>query len=773
MYKGGPPTRLVLLFAVFFTNLVSLACQILWIRKIGFLFGTTHGALSTVLSIFLLGLSLGALAGGRIIDRHPRKMHFVALLEIALGLYVLLSLWVLDLGRRAFLALPAAPDSPLLHALLRYGVILACLIVPTLCIGAVFPVITRLVASTAASLGRSVSMVYALDTVGAALGALVCGFVLVPHLGLKASTLLLGSLCVVLGLTLGRMRDPAEEPAAPLPAAPPGAVLDSVRLRFVFLAFFLSGAGALLLETGWNRFYYILNGSSVYSLSVVMAAFLMGVGMGSWLIRRRADRLAAPLLTLAYLEFAIAIGGTLIFMSGPLFGRLYHALFQATRDYLLFQSLIFLVVFFSVFLATLAMGANFPLVVKACSPDPSRRGEQAGKVFFVNTLGAVGGAFASEFIVLPAWGFGGLILLVAGLYAAAAAIFVLLEWKRAARHLPVFLVLLVLTGGLAAEAARRDLPFDAVYYHGIRFKTWPEYRKLMAESRLLYRKDGFYGQVSVIELKGGLFLKNNGKTDSSNFSFNVPSQMLLSHLPLAWNPRPRSVAIIGLGGGFSLAAAVHHEDVGRIAMVELDPLVIHAARTYFAPFLDGALESPRVEMIVDDGRNFLERTSERFDAVISQPPNIWVSGVSGLFTQEFYLAVRERLNAGGILCQWIPLREMGEADMKVALATVRSVFPRVGVWDIGTDAFILASETLPVLDDAKLARMYAWEGIQKDLAALRWDPAGMTGYLAAPRVGFADMDRYLEGVRTLNRDDRPVLEFRTARNLYLRTKGLP
>ncbi|MEA2690895.1 MAG: spermidine synthase, partial [Acidobacteriota bacterium] len=416
-----------MLFAVFFTNLLSLACQVLWVRKLTFLFGSTAGVFATVLASFLLGLALGALLAGRIVDRALRPWRLLAGLLIALGVYCAASLPVFDLARRVYLALFPQSLTPAAAASEKLAVVLVALLLPTMAIGAVFPVAVRLYRGSVAGLGGDLSLVYALDTLGAAAGALLAGFVFVPGLGLRLSTLLLGAAAVAVGLFLLRGGEALALPATPAPPVTPAAPrqgkgknkvpvpapvaapwqVDPRRVPLVLAVFFLTGLSALLLETGWNRFFYVLSGTNVYSLSVVLAGFLSGIGLGSLLVRRRIDRIRDPVATVAWLYAAIALGGVLVFRSAGLFERIYLGSFTTSDSYYGFEIQVYLAVFALVLAAALAMGANFPLVAKIATPegkregkregDGERRGLGAGRAFFVNTLGAVLGAFLGEF----------------------------------------------------------------------------------------------------------------------------------------------------------------------------------------------------------------------------------------------------------------------------------------------------------------------------------------------------------------------------------------
>jgi spermidine synthase len=774
------PRSGLLLFTVFFTNLLSLACQVIWLRKLSYLFGSTATVFSTVLSIFLLGLALGALASGRVADRSPRPWRLLGLLQIGIGAYCLLSLPIFDLGRRLFLAVFPDDLAPLPTALGKLVVVLIAMIAPTLAIGAIFPLAVRIYGRDLGRLGRDLSLIYGLDTLGAAVGALLAGFLLVPGLGLAASTWLLGLAAAGLGLVVlavkgerggfERRRDrqarrQAETPpvaeALPVPARK-GALGASLA------AFFLSGLAALLLETGWNRFFSLLNGTHVYSTSTVLAGFLTGIGAGSLLMARWIDRIRDPFAAVAYLYGAIALCGMLVFRSENLFTRAYFALFHGTGGYYSFQLAVGLVIIVIVFLATLAMGANFPLVARIATRVAAERGASAGRVFFANTLGAVLGAFLAEFVLLPAWGFPGLMLTTLAIYVLAAAVFLALSpGPRRWAHASICAVLLGAAALLSPVAMPFQMPSLALYYHGLRDGSLAAYRKEERSLETIDQKQGFYGQVAVVRFGPYLLLKNNGKTDASTSLEDNRTQLLLGHLPMLYHPNPRKVLAIGLGGAFTLRAVVHHPEPERITVAEIDPLVVDAARLRFAPYNESALEDPRVRVVTNDGRNYIDGTSEKFDVITSEPPNIWVAGVSGLFTQEFYRSAAAHLTGNGVLCQWVPLYEMERQDFRTMLATIHSVFPNVAFWQVGTDVILLASPQPFRLDLGSTVKRLRNPALARDFSALGLTMSSVVRLLNSPEVRPDQVPGFLGSEKTaLNVDDKPVLEFSTARNLY-------
>ncbi len=769
----------LLLSAVFFTNLLSLSCQVLWLRKISFLFGSTAAVFSTVLSVFLLGLALGALAGGRVADRSLRPWRLLGWIEILLGVYCVLSLPIFEAARSLFLAAFPGDLAPLPAALAKFLMVLLAMIAPTFAIGAVFPLAVRLYGRDLGHVGRDLSLVYGLDTLGAATGALLAGFVLVPKTGLSASTWLLGLTAVALGgliliLRGETRRTKKEEKKARREAEPPPeaterdpAAASPVRLGVLLVTFFLTGGAALLLETGWNRFFSLLNGTHIYSTSTVLAGFLTGIGLGSLLMARRIDRIRNPFAAVAYLYAVIALCGMLVFRSGDFFTRAYFRIFEWSGGYYAFQLTLCLLICLIVILATLAMGANFPLVARIATRAGAERGTSAGRVFFVNTVGAVLGAFLAEFVLLPAWGFSGLMLAALAVYGLAAFTFLALgTGGKRLLHAGACAALLAGALLLSPAVARFEMPYQALYYHGLRAGSLAKYLEELRSMRLVAERQGFYGQVAVVQLGPDLLLKHNGKTDASTGIKDNRTQILVGHLPLLFHPNPRRVLAIGLGGGFTLRALVHHREPVRITAVEIDPLVVETARQYFAAFNDRALEDPRVRVVTNDGRNFVDGADERYDVISSEPPNIWVAGVSGLFTQEFYRSAAAHLSAGGILCQWVPLYEMEKQDFRIFLHTLTSVFPHVTFWQVGTDVVLLASKEPFKIELPEMAARLRSPALARDFTAIGLTMRGVIEFLNSPAVRPEQVPAFLGRVDTLNVDDKPVLEFSTARNLF-------
>jgi spermidine synthase len=769
---------------------------------------------SSVVSIFLLGIAGGALWGGQVAIRTRRPWRLLGWLQIFLGAWVALSLPIFDLGRSLFLAVFPADLAPLPAALVKLVIVFLCMIAPALVIGAVFPLAVRLATPETGQPGHldrsgsDLSLIYGLDTLGAAVGAILAGFFLAPQCGLSASTWILGVGALDLGLFIllrrrermvrGKKRSKAGRQAAPArsvtPAAlamPPSEPAATERRWIVLGTFFLTGAAALLLETGWNRFFSLLNGTHIFSTATVLAGFLAGIGLGSLLMSRFIDRIQNLFAAAACLYAAVALCGVAVFRSAGLFSRAYLGIFQWQDGYNPFQLTVCLLILVIVLLAALALGAGFPLVMRIATRDRvdsgidpgKRRAAAAGQAFFVNALGGVVGALLTELVLLPAWGFSGLMAVTVALYALAAGVFLALsprtEAEGSRRWVPTAAVTVLLTGAVALSPAVRPFapPFHALYYHGLHAGNWQSYSAEVNSMRVVDQSQGLYGQVAVVSQGANLLLKDNGKTDASMAPRDNRTQLMLGHLPLLFHPNPRRVLNIGLGGGGTLRALIHHPEPREIVVVEIDPMVVRMARKHFAIFNDHALDDPRVRVVTNDGRNFMddgasrEGLAGRFDVITSEPPNLWVSGASGLFTQEFYRAAANRLAEGGILCQWLPLYEMKRSDFRMMVHTIHTVFPSVAFWRVGPDAILLASQQSIGMELPQVKAKLYNPKLENDFTEIGVTGRGVLEFMNSPAARPDQVDAFLAGVDSLNLDDRPILEFNTARNLFDVSKG--
>jgi spermidine synthase len=760
----------LLLFTVFLTGLVAFAGGCVGLRKLALLFGSTAGVLATALAVLLLGLALGALFGGRGADRSERPWRQLALLEIGLGAYALLSMPILDLGHWLFLAIVPGDPSPLAAALLRVPILLAVTIVPAFLTGAVFPLAVRL-GQSPATVGRDLARVYGLGALGGGAGALLAGFSLIPELGLTASSWLLGTVALALGLVVLSVKSRETRRAAPEAGAEIDAPAAGMGALGALLVTLPAGAAAILLAAGWSRFFALLSGTQISSTLAVAAAGLAGIGAGSLLMGRFVDRVRDPFAAIAYLYGATAVGGMLVFRTEGAFTRAYFALFHRMAGFEGFQLAVGGVVLLIVAPAALILGASLPLVARTALRGGAREtaelGAWTGRSFFALALGAALGALGGRLVLLPVWGFEGLMVATLAVYVAATMVFLALSpsprrWLHTAACAVLLAVALVLSPALMPF----EMPRESLSYHGLRAGGLAAYARESRSLAWVDRRQGMYGEVDVARVGAKLLLLVDGKTAAATSIADSRTAVLLGHLPMLFHPHPRRVLLLGLGGGFPLRAAVHHPEPERITVAEADPLIVEAARNRFAPANGHALDDPRVRVVGADRRGFLDTSRERFDVVIAASPSPWTAGAAGLFTLEHYRAVAAHLTANGIFGQAVPLDEMKREDFRTWLHTITTVFPNVTFWQSGSDVILLASPQPFLIElEPTVARLRS-SALAQDFATLGLSMRGVVDFLNAPAVRPDQVAAFLGNLEAVNTDDRPGLEAATARNLF-------
>lgn len=771
-------SRPVLLLTVFAVNFLSLVYQVIWTRKIMVIFGTTALSISTILTVFLSGIALGAYLGSIWIKKAEHKRRFLGLSLIALGAYCLLATFLLGYIREPFFYIAGLSENPLLTNLVKLFLSFVVLIVPTTIIGATFPMITYLYADDFKKFGSDVASIYFLDTLGAAAGAVVCGFYLVPAVGLRESSIAGAAVYALIGIIIystergGRAASAGAKSVQAPSAMSRGFALDRIRIT-VLVSLFLSGFAALTLEVVWSRYFHLLFGTSIYAFSLVLAAFLLGLSIGSEVVKKFLDRLKKPLLAFACIEILIAVFSLLVIQTDEWIEVFYFEYFYKMNSFYGFQAVLFLTAFLLMLVPASLMGANFPLAVKIFGRNSETRGDDAGLTFCVNTGGGIVGAFLAGFLIIPLLGLENTGLLASAIYFLIGVVFIAAAGGRALHYALAGAACVILA--VAGYFGREPSLNYAVYYEGIRHKSFDDFLTTKKRVKNIYSRHGYYGLVSVNydPLTKNIFLLNNGKTDASIHKIDMGAQLMLGHLPFFLHKSPDTVLNIGLGGGFTLGAIKTHPNVRSIDMVEIDPLVFEATEKFFSPYNNDALTDPRVKKYVQDGRHFIETTSKKYDVIISEPPNIWVSGVSQLFTREFYRSVDRRLAPGGILAQWSPAYELDQTDLKLILSTIKERFEYVAYWTNGIDYIILASHSRPVPDSSYIAWLMDLPEVSTDLQRIApgIDAGKMLNFLDRPNVGFGEMDEFVSGFSKINTDNLPHLEFKTARNIFANSRN--
>lgn len=782
-------THYIVISCFFFSGMASLIYQVLWVRQLGLVFGNTLHSVSTVLAVFMAGLALGSYLFGRLADRTSNPLRVFALLEVGIGLYVLaiplIFQGLMDAQIFFFQQLPEG------HASLNLIRIVLCFLVllfPTTLMGGTLPVIAKFYVRSERVLGRGIGILYFINTLGAVLGSFLAGFALIPLIGVLAATILAATVDLAIGIgffALQRRVTGREEfrvvPAA-RPTSPPKKMKErkirevasySRTLRLcVLVGFSLAGLASLSLEVSWTRVLTLVLGNSVYAFSLMLTAFLLGIAVGSSIAARFIDRSKNPWRDFVLVEAFIGIS---IIVLNPVLGQLpslFVGVFSGLQqNFWALQTVLFLLSFLIMLVPTTLMGAAFPIAAKIYTQDIRHLGTSVGRLYAGNTLGSMLGPLFTGFVFIPLIGIQRSIFLVALIYfAIAGAVFLLGPMRR-----PKFkglatgaLVIIAVVGSLIPAWDPVVLSSGVYLYASDYARSYETMgislrEGITAGSYILFYKEGRQATVCVSErLDGSRALQIDGKADASTSHIDLPTELLLGHLPMLLHPEPKTALVVGLGSGITLGAVTQHASLEKVVAVEIEPAVVEAS-AYFARDNSNALDDSRLRMKVTDARNYILASTEQYDVITAEPSNPWLSGSSVLFTREQFELYRQRLSPDGIIAQWIHYYSMSPQDLKTVLNTFTSVFPHSTLWVTSVDLLLIGSQQELRIDLQALTERLQQEEVRVDLERVGIkDSYGVLGHFLMDEQSVIS---YSVGA-PLHTDNRPILEFSAPKNLY-------
>ncbi|ANM28909.1 hypothetical protein ABI59_03745 [Acidobacteria bacterium Mor1] len=784
-----PSTGGGLLFPFALLFILSGACgltyEVVWSRHLVDVFGVTAFAVSTVLVSFMGGMALGAALLGPMADRSPRPLRMFALLEAGIGLYALV-LPALMAGIEALYGalVPILPEALLLRSLLRFVLCLLLLLVPTVLMGGTLPALGRGLLARRKGLGAGVGLLYFVNTIGAALGCYLAGFELIPSLGLSRTTWLAAALNGVVALVAwfidARTPDALtgdSEGKTKFAEQPGGTVEPATDPTWWPLAVACgSGMTALAFEVVWFRVLMLSFGSTVYSFSAMLAVFLSGLAVGSLVMGAVVDRVRSPVRLLALIQLAVAV---LTLVAGMTVNRMPHLFLTVIQsagfDLAGMNRTKLLLSLITLLPPALAFGATFPVAVSLYRGVPGQAGARIGRVYAWNTLGAIVGSFGAGFLLLPAIGAEWVMHLV--VVAAAVLAFGTIVAERGPLRLswaaPMALVVLGLVAGLVLSPRwDRTLLGAGVYFEPKRFLTDEgelAVDRVLADYRLINYTEGYNDTIISFRSPKGRFITVNGSATASSQFQDMLAQRMMGHIPMLLHPgKVQTAAVIGLGAGVTTGALAIHE-VDRVVSVELEEGV-RAGAEFFSEENHGVLDNPVVDLQIDDGRNYMKLTDERFDVISSHPNFPSLSGSGVLFNREFIELARDRLKPGGVMCHYAPLWRMRPVDVQAVVGTFVDVFPHVRVFLAGNSMILLgrADEPFPAVDLDELARRFAREPVGDSLREI-----GARSALEIASWYLFDTEAaraFAEGAPRSS-DDLPYIEFNAPHGLFSETVG--
>jgi spermidine synthase len=772
----------------------ALVYESLWMRSFGLIFGNTTDAVAMVLAVFMGGLAVGSALAARRASPDPLRAY--ALVELTVGATALVTLPLLRGVPWAYGALVAhtgleGPAETTGRVVLASVVLLPA----TVMLGMTVPLAVEALARIGRPVRASFGRLYLLNTLGGAAGVALGPFVLVPLLGVRgtlvtaaAGSLLVGGLVLLWRREAGALATPGAgmQPAGEGGAAAASPLADGAARRSTLVAglAIASGAATFGVEVLWTRSYVLVIGSSIYAFNLMLVAVLLGIAGGAAVYGRVRGAITRPRRAVGLL---FSGAGVAVLAGQWAIGALpvvYLAMLDVLPVSFVAHQLGGLVLCLATMLpVTLVLGLTFPLLMHLADAEGGSAQEASGRLYAWNTAGAIAGALASDLLLVPRLGLQPPYLVFAALLVGGGA-WALAEgaaWRPVPRALvPAGLVVALFAAAPWWSPWDPVLMSSGVHRYGLEWRerlgsalalgSW-----LREQRELVFYEEGPEAVVAVSQTPTGRrFLSVNGKTDAGSGAQDVLTQKFIAHVPMLLHPSPRRVLVIGWGSGATAASAALYPAVETIECVEIEPAVF-AAAPLFAKLGGRLLEDPRFSVSFRDGRNHLLRARERWDVIVSEPSNPWISGVSNLFTQEFYEVARDRLAFGGIFGQWFHYYNLDDSDVKVEVKTFYTVFPHASLWlvppftttdgtkTLGADILLVGSVEPHALDWSRLVKALGDTPVGKDVRATRVldDPLSL---LATWAMGRREMKRWVEEGETfasaipLNTDDHPYIE---------------
>lgn len=779
-------TRRLTFLLFFLSGALALLYEVIWLRLLVLVLGSTQFAITAVLTAVMTGLALGSLLAGRVVDSsrwHPLRVY--AALELGIGGLGVAVPFLLERFSSARMAAGS------FNALM-------VLVLPTTLMGATLPVLTRLVTRRVDEIGASAGSLYAVNTAGAVVGTALTGFCLIPWLGVTRSIALaaIGNLALAAVAVVAAGRAPLPRTTDTVPRrgkrAREGRANTQAQLpcRAALYAIAASGLLALVYEIAWTRALVLILGSSVYAFTAMLATFLVGLAAGAAVGSRLADRFDTrhrQLRALAATIALTAVAGYATLLLLPLLPSMFARAFNTwglaapgvTDSPWRVMSLLAVEFFFAflvMFPATVFMGIAFPIAVRLWAGGLEGVGRAVGTVYAVNTAGSIAGAALGGFVLVPRAGLQGSLLAAAagGLLVAASLTWSLPGWKSQ-RRIATTAAALVLIGMMAASRPAWDplVMNSGIYQYAPDLRdvslTADEFASLTHEDvDVLYYEEGLTANVVVgrRHSTGNVWLSVNGKIDASSKT-DLETQLLLAHLPMfvgrATQAEGKRVAVIGYATGITTGAVTRHKPAS-VDAVEIESAVFRAS-SFFDAFNYKPLSDSRVRAIEADGRSYLRAQRGSYDVIISEPSSPWMTMAANLFTREYFEIGRARLAPGGVFCQWIQLYGLPLNDLRSLVRTFAVVFPSVAIfWGIpGQDLIVLGAETPVVVDLERTRIALADPDVAADAARIgvRQVEDLLAYYLMNDQVA-----RAFAGDAPLNTDDNALIEFRAPLTMH-------
>jgi spermidine synthase len=776
-----------IIYLLFFaTGAVGLIYQIVWFKYLSLFLGNTTYAQMIVLSSFLGGLAFGNYFIGKKIDNSQNPVRIYAWLELSIGVYCLLYPISSDLLGSIFISTAShlnVESQNIIFIILRLIISSALLFIPTFAMGGTLPVLSKFFVDKVNTAQKKIGWLYFLNSLGAVVGVILAGFFLIRTYGLDFTIYSAAIVNIGLGLIalliskyvgIGKIKSDSKKEKN---NRNDDEFISPKIVNLAIVTAGISGMAALLYEMVWVRLLINFLGSSTYAFSIMLAAFIAGIAIGSFIVSKRFINKFNRIKLLIFCQTAIAVGivfSLLIYERLPYYFWIIASWFVKTdTTFNIFLSIQFLICFGLMFIPTIFMGITLPTVVDIVANSDNKIGFSVGKVFSVNTLGTVLGVFVTTLVLLPAFGIKGSfqIGIVLNLLVALALISYYDPIRSVYKNIisASFIVLFTLYYTFS-PAWNLKIMNSGVFRMLSKAppKTYSEFEDLFSATKVLYYKEGINANVAVIQ-KGSesqRLLIINGKPDATNKA-DMVTQIMSGQVPMMLHKNPKNVFVVGFGSGTTIGSILLHP-VEKVTCVEISTEVIEASE-YFRDVNNNCVYDPRLNIVHEDAHTYLKLSKDKYDVIISEPSNPWIAGIGKLFSKEYFQLCSDKLKDDGIMVQWLQAYETSDEVVQLVLNTFSSVFPHFQIWrGASNDLILVGSDKEISLNENEFKNKFDVETVKQnlELIGIRNPFTFLSTQLLSDKGTFL-----LAREEPINREKNPVLEFLGPRALYLHSQS--
>lgn len=764
-------TWILLFLAAGASGAAALIYQVVWNRQLLMLFGSTTSATSTVIAAFIGGIALGTAFINYYLPRINRGHRLYAFSELAIvgSAFILTILlpWLFKLYAGLWLSMSS---DWLAAGFLRLFIGLLVLLLPTFLMGVTLPLLANIFESFQKKVYENTTKLYAINALGGAIGATLAGFIILPYMGIEVTYYVAFGFNLIAATLVFLSKKSETLQGSLLNSSTEGFIhkkqIKQVTSRRVLkkvtpFALVLSGITGLAYEVLWTRTLVLLIGSSTYAFSLIIIVYILAIAVGSYAMSKKIAFILQPkkwFIAIQFLIAAFALLGTLLLGYMPLWSISWFQVVGASFNSTLLLSIVFTMLI--VFPPALLLGASFPLSMRLMTTGSHSVSQGFSQAYIWIAIGNILGAFVAGLGLITLLGLQTALLVMAAVNILAGCIlidkyssFTKQDWSWGIGFIAAFIALFAISPRWDPLLMTSGLYQNAAIYMGMAEQN-TDIKKITGAFKLRQYVEGEQSIVTVVERptlrkEPHLVLTIDGKVDASNGK-DMSTQILSAHIPLKLNKNPENILVIGLASGVTVGSITQSSKVKNIAVAEIEPAVVKAANE-FRRYNHNALEDPRVNLILDDGRHHLSVSNVNYDVIISEPSNPWLSGPSRLFTYEFFLQAASRLSQKGVFAQWIQLYGISTELLKTEIRTFLKVFPYVHLYQVSAgDLLIVGSLTQLSRDTAPES-----EKMSKDLQRIDKKPSELMSHFITARAELATWVN--DGV--LNTDNRNLLEF--------------